>query len=48
MEAIITEVQTGNLPKGFLYSSDEASLLTKKISDDVKNRLKDLNLPRYK
>ncbi|GMI22853.1 hypothetical protein TeGR_g4468, partial [Tetraparma gracilis] len=30
------------------YSSDEASLLSKKISDEVKNRLRDLNLPRYK
>jgi PBP1b-binding outer membrane lipoprotein LpoB len=30
------------------YSSDEANKLTTKISDEVKNRLRDLGLPRYK
>lgn len=48
MTAIIREVQSANLGTDWTYSSDDASVLTKKISDEVKNRLRDLNLPRYK
>ena len=32
----------------WVYTSDDASVITKKISDEVKNRLRDLGLPRYK
>jgi hypothetical protein len=48
MAVIIKECHDANLGPNFQYSSDEATLITKKISDDVKNRLRDLQLPRYK
>ena len=48
MEEIIKEVQSENLGNNWEYTSDDASMMTKKISDDVKGRLRDLDLPRYK
>ncbi|GMH65094.1 hypothetical protein TL16_g09179 [Triparma laevis f. inornata] len=48
MEEIIKEVQQENLGDNWKYTSDDATNFTKKISDDVKNRLRDLGLPRYK
>jgi len=48
METIINEIHAANLGSNWTYSSDSATLLTKKISDETKNRLKDLSLPRYK
>ncbi|GMH54820.1 hypothetical protein TrRE_jg10851 [Triparma retinervis] len=48
LEAIIKEVQEVNLGNDWKYTADDANVMTKKVSDEVKDRLRDLGLPRYK
>ncbi|GMI55925.1 hypothetical protein ScalyP_jg5691 [Parmales sp. scaly parma] len=47
MKQIIAEVQTSIL-QNEKYTSDNASAQTKKLSDEVRDRLRDLGLDRYK
>ena len=47
VRGIISEVLNERLT-GKSYQADHTSSWTKEISDEVKNRIKGLNLPRYK
>ena len=46
-QGIIREILNKKL-EGTSYTADATSPLTKEISDEVKQALKELNLPRYK
>jgi len=48
IKTVITEVQNEILGTSMKYTSDTATILTKQLSDSIKNRLRDLALPRYK
>ncbi|CAM9389471.1 unnamed protein product [Heterosigma akashiwo] len=47
MKEIIRTILEAEL-SGKTYQLEMASQMTKQLADEIKNRLKDLNLPRYK